>query len=57
MFLKFYQSSNNFSYAVRTKLVRLIIDYEVTHSPDQKLSMNHLLQLSESIVQIFPNES
>eukprot|EP00102_Acyrthosiphon_pisum_P018840 XP_016656050.1 PREDICTED: uncharacterized protein LOC100574931 isoform X2 [Acyrthosiphon pisum] len=55
--LKFYHSSNNFSYAVRNKLVRLIIDYEVTHSPDQKLSMNHLLQLSQSIVQIFPNES
>jgi len=55
--LKFYQSFKYFSYAVRNKLVRLIIDYEVTHSPNQKLSMNHLLQLSQSIVQIFPNES
>lgn len=55
--LQFYQTCNSLSYAVRNKLVRLVIDYEVTHSPDQKLSMNYLFKLSQTIVEIFHNES
>lgn len=42
---------------MRNKLVRLIIDYEVTHIFDQKFSMNYLHKLAQNIVHIFPSES
>jgi len=52
-----YQINNFFTFNMRNKLVRIIIDYHVHKNPNEKLSICTIQQLALSFVQLFPNES
>lgn len=52
-----YQLNNFFTFNMRNKLVRIIIDYHIHKNPNEKLSVCTIEQLAHNIVQLFPNES
>lgn len=52
-----YQKNQFFTYNMRNKLVRLIIDFHIHKNPNEKLSICTIQQLAQNIVQLFPNES
>lgn len=48
-----YQINNFFTFYMRNKLVRIIVDYHIYKNPNEKLSMCIIQQLALSIVQLF----
>lgn len=51
-----YQQNGCLTFAMRNKLVRLVIDSEIHKSPDEKLSINTIHRLALGIVELFPHE-